>query len=245
MVIAMITLLMATLVPAVQQAGRKARAIVCQSRLREWGVGLSIFLNEQGTCVLNTTTDTWNLFWQPYCSGSGDLLLCPMAKHYKVNTNDPYWTIREVGLGSKFTAWKQHTQTPMTLEPGFLLGSYGLNAYALPFLDGRVSRGRRFEMSAIPLFLDCVSFCSRADANDRPPAYDGQLIGNDIKNWCIDRHQGAINGLFLDWSVRKVGLKELWGLPWSFRFDPRGPWTKAGGVRPEDWPRWMRRFKDH
>jgi hypothetical protein len=22
-------------------------------------------------------------------------------------------------------------------------------------------------------------------------------------------------------------------------------WTKAGGVKPEDWPPWMRRFKDY
>ncbi len=31
---------------------------------------------------------------------------------------------------------------------------------------------------------------------------------------CIDRHNAAINMLFMDFSVRKVGLKELWTLPW-------------------------------
>jgi len=24
-----------------------------------------------------------------------------------------------------------------------------------------------------------------------------------------------------------------------------GPWTKAGGVLPSDWPVWMRNFKDY
>jgi hypothetical protein len=24
-----------------------------------------------------------------------------------------------------------------------------------------------------------------------------------------------------------------------------GPWTKAGAVKPEDWPHWMRKFKDY
>jgi hypothetical protein len=24
-----------------------------------------------------------------------------------------------------------------------------------------------------------------------------------------------------------------------------GPWTKAGGVQPDDWPEWMRGFKDY
>ncbi len=62
---------------------------------------------------------------------------------------------------------------------------------------------------------------------------------------CIDRHNGGINMLLMDWSVRKVGLKELWTLKWHRQFDTAGPWTKAGGVEPEDWPEWMRKFRDY
>ena len=54
-----------------------------------------------------------------------------------------------------------------------------------------------------------------------------------------------MNGVFLDWSVRKIGLKELWKLKWFRDFDTNGPWTRAGGVKPEDWPEWMRGFKDY
>ncbi|MCH8215832.1 MAG: hypothetical protein IH892_03565, partial [Planctomycetes bacterium] len=56
---------------------------------------------------------------------------------------------------------------------------------------------------------------------------------------------GRVNGLFLDGSVREVGLKELWTLPWYPNFDKAGPRTIAGGVQPEDWPQWMRSFKDY
>jgi hypothetical protein len=49
----------------------------------------------------------------------------------------------------------------------------------------------------------------------------------------------------MDWSVRKVGLKELWTLKWYRQFDIANPWTRAGGVKPEDWPEWMRNFKDY
>ncbi len=61
---------------------------------------------------------------------------------------------------------------------------------------------------------------------------------------CINRHQGGINMVFMDGSVRKVGLKELWTLKWC-RDITTSPWTKAGGVELEDWPQWMRKFKDY
>jgi hypothetical protein len=66
-----------------------------------------------------------------------------------------------------------------------------------------------------------------------------------MKVFCIDRHNQAIHSLFMDWSVRKVGLKELWALKWWGGYNTHGPWTRAGGVQPEDWPPWMRSFRDY
>ena len=66
-----------------------------------------------------------------------------------------------------------------------------------------------------------------------------------MRRFCVDRHDGYVNAVFLDNSVRKVGLKQLWTLKWHRRYDTSGPWTKAGGVRNENWPAWMRRFKDY
>jgi len=51
--------------------------------------------------------------------------------------------------------------------------------------------------------------------------------------------------MFWDASVRRIGLKELWTLKWRRDGKTSGPWTRAGGVKPEDWPQWMRRFKDY
>ncbi len=50
----------------------------------------------------------------------------------------------------------------------------------------------------------------------------------------VDRHSGGVNGLFLDWSSRKVGVKELWTLKWYEGFNTANQWTKAGGVKPAD-----------
>jgi prepilin-type processing-associated H-X9-DG protein len=63
--------------------------------------------------------------------------------------------------------------------------------------------------------------------------------------FCQNRHDGYVNSLFLDWSVRKIGLKQLWTLKWHRDFDTCGQWTTAGGVQPEDWPKWMRGFRDY
>jgi len=62
---------------------------------------------------------------------------------------------------------------------------------------------------------------------------------------CINRHIGYANVLFMDWSSRKVGLKELWTLKWHRQYDTVGSWTTAGGVVPTDWPQWMKGFKDY
>ena len=86
---------------------------------------------------------------------------------------------------------------------------------------------------------------------DKPPAYDGEprtgvgTSGNEMRVFCIDRHDGAVNVLFMDWTTRKAGLKELWTLKWHRSFNTAGPWTRAGFARPEDWPQWMRHFKDY
>ena len=84
------------------------------------------------------------------------------------------------------------------------------------------------------------------DHLDVPPAYDDVgVLRSNMARQCINRHDGGINSLFMDWSVRKVGLKELWMLKWHRNFDTKGPWTKAGGMKSEDWPEWMRQFKDY
>lgn len=60
--------------------------------------------------------------------------------------------------------------------------------------------------------------------------------------FCINRQDGYVNGAFLDQSVRKVGLKELWKLKWNRKFD------LDGGPTPDEFDSlapWMSRFKDY
>jgi hypothetical protein len=54
----------------------------------------------------------------------------------------------------------------------------------------------------------------------------------------VNRHIGYNNGLFLDYSARPMGLKELWELEWHPNWNPNND-------PPPDWPEWMEGFKDY
>jgi len=97
----------------------------------------------------------------------------------------------------------------------------------------------------IPVFLDATLYEGRAHSTDDPPSRERHVVGYGMENFCVNRHNGYTNGLFMNWSVRKIGLKELWSLKWHRLFNTTDKWTRAGVVQPEDWPVWMRHFKDH
>jgi prepilin-type processing-associated H-X9-DG protein len=78
-----------------------------------------------------------------------------------------------------------------------------------------------------------------------PPSGEGKKDLGGMGYFSINRHNEHINGLFLDWSVRRIGIKELWTLKWHMQFNTANEWTKAGGIQPEEWPKWMRNFKDY
>jgi prepilin-type processing-associated H-X9-DG protein len=61
-----------------------------------------------------------------------------------------------------------------------------------------------------------------------------------MRDVCIDRHNNGINILFLDFSVDRVELKELWDLHWHRQ------WTNPAYAQPppSPWPDWMRRYGD-
>jgi prepilin-type N-terminal cleavage/methylation domain-containing protein/prepilin-type processing-associated H-X9-DG protein len=260
-VISILVLLMALLMPTLQRVRNQARAVACQAKLRQWGIFYSAQL-AQGERIMGahalrvdnapppTVLDWWDERERCFGPQVQELSLCPMAT--RLSDQD----IRKSSggdhaAGSTFAAWWESFDKGKTVA-----SSYGINLavetvggtsdwdvvrISSPvtgwWSDSAAGAGR----AAIPVMLDCAVWCPGAGRD--PPPYQDALAG-----WfetCINRHDGGINQVFLDWSVRKVGLKELWTLKWWKGFDTRGPWTKAGGVQPEDWPAWMRGFKDY
>ena len=93
----------------------------------------------------------------------------------------------------------------------------------------------------VPLFADTMWRGGGPWHHEQPPEYNGYWEDYDyeIGHFCIDRHGGGTtNTLFLDWSVRRVGLKELWELPWHRNWNP-------DDAPPPVWPDWMAGMKDY
>jgi len=257
-VIAIIALLMAMLLPTLQRVRKQVKAVACQSKLRQWGVAFCAYTADYDGKFRwspshpmfvedNRFCGHWPYTLRAYYSDCNDLLLCPAATNPQISYE------RGLGADDVFSVWS----IPARLSSGSLVwyfGSYGINGFIgktesdSPIYRGMWNTSLVPDAGCVPVLFDCMSPLAWYRLGDKewtPPEYEGAWPEISMNYACIERHVGGINSLFMDWSVRKVGLKELWTLKWHREYNTRGPWTKAGGVRPEDWPQWMRRFKDY
>lgn len=254
--ISIIAMLIAILLPALQRVRKQARAVVCQAHLKQWGTILALYTqeNEGRLPVASSSKARW--FFRGSWLREGDpnrppiyhefttkgITCCPEAVKVRrydatgfgsgrgINTS---WTITTIS-GSTFEAWQIITPAPK------FRCSYGFNNTRFVFKDVETYFSK--DQADIPAILDSPDESGMYFDNGKPPRFDGY---GGRQTFCINRHNGSINSLFLDWSVRNIGLKELWTLKWSPDFDTANAWTKAGGVQPSDWPPWMRSFKDY
>jgi len=209
------------------------------------------------TVVRRQSWGLWELDGRREAEG---IVCCPMATKF-VAPKEPGTT----WAGGTFAPWCSSSDPEAAKSkpyPYYFYGSYGLNSSvvwswnsALPD-DVEKRIWRRADVRGrdrIPVLLDsglewCWSYAGSAGPSpperDAIPTVDVRPLESRNPE-CINRHNGGVNVLFMDWSVRKVGLKELWTLQWHKLYETHGPWTKAGGAEPENWPEWMRGFKDY
>ncbi|MFH1716924.1 MAG: type II secretion system protein [Planctomycetota bacterium] len=240
-VIAVIALLTAILIPSLQRARKQAKTVTCQANLKHWGIILNAYTNDNNGRFFRGVVDGWWNDWieilEPFYGKVGGLTCCPLATK----------TADKGGVGI-FTAWNDK-------EGDY--GSYGLSAWVCNadpgavFGDGRYWRTPDVQGTQnVPVFVDCLGIAGWPDHTSIPPDREGERPGTislteQMRTFCINRHNEGVNGLFMDWSVRKIALKELWTLKWHREFDTAGPWTKAGGAQQAAWPEWMRGFKGY
>jgi len=259
-VIAIIAVLMSILMPALSRVKDQARSVRCLAGLKQWGLIFATYVQDNEG--LFPSGETWQGFWwitqledryQSY--KKNPLWFCPSAqKPIRDELGNPIPTF------NIFNAWGIYTKKDHnTICNDGIAGSYGLNGYVLSTPpDPRTFEGPRSTQNNwrtpnvagannIPLFIEALRFDLWPAETDAPADYEFAAWSgmNHMARCCINRHKGFVNCLFLDFSARKVGLKELWILKWHKKFNIAGPWTTAGGVQPTDWPQWLQPFKDY
>jgi len=263
-VIAIIALLMAILMPALKRVKQQAKTIACRANLKQWGVIFAMYTGDNDgsfpsgdNTALKDPTGLWMYVLRPYYS-DGKLRLCPMATKPlnkgapqpfaawgPISSYEPgYWPTEPDTPAANYLSyglndWVRNSPEKSSSGPG------GIDRVPLLWRTPNVKGAGN-----VPLLLDSSFFGSDPYYTDQPPEYDGNVMvefnQNEMKRFCLNRHQnGTINGAFVDWSVRKAGLKELWTFKWHRAYDTAGPWTSAGGVLQGDWPEWMRSLKDY
>lgn len=243
---------------AVGRSGRhRAKEALCLANLQQWGaVFQAMALENDGRIFTPNLGIGYEWLYELDADWSdwkkNRAWFCPEADE---PGRDEFGNTRE---GGPYTAWGIHYPSQGG-ELG-ISGSYGLNGYVAPlqgrafgtFLSG-VSSADGWPNAYVPgaarapLLIDAMRRGLYPRETEAAPA-EPELApwsADSMARCALNRHNGAVNCLFLDFSARKVGLKELWTLKWHRSFNTAGPWTLAGGVQPEDWPEWMRGFKDY
>ncbi len=257
--ISIVALLMAILLPTLQRVRKQAKGVVCQSRLRELGLLSAIYMQEHIGSPGGEQSGlggVWRVFWHESRALEPRLRLCPLALTPLPGPPVPW--------GDAFHAYafgRVDPAAPPEERSVTGYGSLGWNTWLDYTRDEMYPwKGRMWRTadvkgpSRVPVFFDCTHWFAGLHHLDPPPKQPftpppelnpSSYYGDRVSYLFTERHGQGINMVFLDWSVRRVGLKELWTLKWHKEFDTNGPWTKAGEVQPEQWPAWMRKFKDY
>jgi prepilin-type N-terminal cleavage/methylation domain-containing protein len=226
-VIAIIALLMSILMPALARVRDQAKDVLGRSNLKQWTLIFSMYTEDFDGSFPQGFDGSRDITWpgviEPYCKDP-KICLCPTA-------TKPW------GKGGRgtFAAWDDSDAwLKWSGVPEGWSGSYGLNEWLynppedLEFLwDSPTEFNWRHinvrEASKVPMLLDCWWIGGGPTHKDEPPEYDGQIVDegnfNDIKRFCLNRHNKAVNGCFLDLSVRRIPLKCLWRFKWSRDYD--------------------------
>ncbi len=257
-VIAIIALLMGILMPALQKVRQQGKNVACKANMRSWGQIWRMYSDEHdgkfspGNRVGWARGD-WVLSLRKYWADKNQILLCPSAtKRLEVGN----------GLSNHGSYDRTYIQGNYQGEDQEEC-SYGYNLWLFTLPPGvKVLQLRPRDLhfnssysastSNVPLFLDSMwrgggpwyGDPSGRSTNPsyqgiRPPDHNGHWINarHEMMHFAIDRHSGGVNAVFLDGTVRHVGIKGLWSLKWHKKYE-----DSRGYVG--NWPDWMNKYSD-
>ena len=263
--VAIIAILAALLLPALAKAKAKGVQTVCINNLKQWGLVWQYYTDDnegyfsQGINVKNMSgwgRGEWvaslQKFWRKQ-----DILLCPSAKLARSSRAQNY-TLKPVNKNQRdqwdaVGSWNaSFKHGGISQHPIATRASYGNNNWlynAQTDIQGRrkawhwrTMSPAGFDLHQIPMFMDTMwrgGGPYHGNSNKIMPGnYNGdwQGAGKEMMHFAFDRHNGGIQGVFMDHSVRHVPIKQLWRLKWHRTFDTSRKMT---------WPRWMSGYPEY
>ena len=259
-VIAIIALLLGILMPALQRVRKQARSSACKANMHSWAQIWNMYCqdNDGYFCresdYVGWPRGNWIEALRPLYRTKMGILICPTAKK------------RLDSMANHGSFDRTYIMGGGGLEDRREEASYGANCWIFNSRPGQdMIQQRPVEWNwktadvngaaRIPLFGDSMwrgggPFYQNGNPQSNriaPPAFHGQWVAasHEMKHFAIDRHNTTTNHAFMDWSVRSVGIKELWTLKWHRQYNTTGYWTQAGGAQPSTWPEWMSKYKDY
>lgn len=255
-VIAIIALLLSVLLPSLRKAKEATAAVVCSSSLKQWNMMAGFFLNDNKGIFPDAdwngdnSTDPHGQWWiQPfkqYMADNMDILLCrkailhpddvPGSDTFAPSQHTECWGSRDkvpAPTAGKWT-WASYAPNAWMMDP--TKGTWGA-----PRTDPKVFWGKFEKVTApyqVPFFLDARWVDVWPDDTDVPrnEEWSGTSGGGYMRAVALTRHGLKTVVVFMDGSVSRTDIKDLWRLKWHRKYNLTNTYTQANAP----WPAWMR-----
>ena len=217
-VVAIITALLAILLPSLGNATRLANSMTCLSNLRQIQMGHTTYAAENRTRFMDSMA--WHTNLKSYFGSMkfNEHPKCPEADDEIGNTRDMSDWNNTQSWGSRTSQWLNQQQH----------STYGINGWvsSTPHRNHNIparyfgSMASVNRASSAPAMLDSLWFGAYPEHTDNPGNFEnfshqeGQSPGQ-INRYLLNRHIGeAINASFLDGHAESIYLGKLWSLQW-------------------------------
>lgn len=230
-VIAIIAVLMSILLPALEKARFQARESVCGHHLHQWSLMWKMITDDnEGKFYDRHDTIYWYM---------------EVRKHYKTSLKPEIWICP---MATK--PFSEGGRTPYAALDWYDAGEHCISSYGINLWIANGGSGGDFDNycwrtpsvkggSFVPIMFDSDEWDVQPEPTDQPKVSEDisyQPGVNEMQRCAIRRHTPySINILFMDFSIGKRTIKQLWLLPW------RKEWpTDCSNIPPSpEWPEWM------